>query len=109
MSRMFTILTINVCFLLFTAKWNIVNNFFFTEHNDSLQLRFVYFCLFWIARFILLQRLFRNVCLKRFPKPSLSSSPSGSTQIFDHHGQIGEQSFYTPKFRKFYIDFENRC
>ena len=24
-------------------------------------------------------------------------------------GRIGEQGFYTPKFQKFYVDFESRC
>ena len=50
-----------------------------------------------------------NRCKKYFFKTADFNSPCDSTPIFEHHGQIGEQGFYTPKFWKFHVDFKNRC
>ena len=73
---MFTTLTIYVCLLLVTPKWNIGYPnwicFYFTEYYDTLQPRFIYLPFFGFTRFSQLKSLFGNVYSKRFPTRSLS-------------------------------------
>ena len=73
---MFTALTIYVCLLLVTPKWNIGYPnwicFYFTEYYDTLQPRFIYLPFFGFTRFSQLKSLFGNVYSKRFPTRSLS-------------------------------------
>ena len=49
---------------------NGILSIFFLTCYDSLQLRFIYYCLFSFTGFTQLKQLFRNVYLKRFPTRS---------------------------------------